>query len=216
LATRRKVLSAASELFSADGYSATSISAIGGLSGVRAASIYHAFGSKEGLLAAVVEHAADAFFDTLPDPVAHPGGLWGALADVSDAFAVRPEFLRLLMLLAVERRQGDPEILRTALAVRVRARSWIGEGLMPWLAHLPPAAQREVVGRMSRLVLMLLDGAFIARQLEASVADVRQLFALIVTAGRATLPEVIAQVVAQVTAQVSNYVTEQEREADHD
>ncbi|ODU07444.1 MAG: hypothetical protein ABS81_01480 [Pseudonocardia sp. SCN 72-86] len=80
-------------MFSENGYSATSISALAAASEVRAASIYHAFGSKEGLLAAVVEEAADNFFATPPDPAAHTGGIWGALADVAEMFAVRPEFL---------------------------------------------------------------------------------------------------------------------------
>lgn len=189
------MLAAASELFSGGGYSATSTAAIAKAAGVRVASIYHQFESKEVLLAAVLEQAADGFFETLPDTRTHPEGLWGALAAVADSFAVRPEFLRLLLLLAVERRQGDPEILRTAVAVRTRARVWLGDGLAPYIADLSVPAQDEVTRRMSRLIVMMLDGAFVARQLDATYDDVQELFDVLVTAARAALPKIVDQVI---------------------
>jgi AcrR family transcriptional regulator len=194
LATRQKVLAAASELFSGDGYSATSTAAIAKAAGVRVASIYHQFESKEILLAAVLEQAADGFFATLPNTRTHPAGLWGALAAVADSFAARPEFLRLLLLLAVERRQGDPEILRTAVGVRTRARAWLGDGLRPYIADLSVTQQDEVTRRMSRLIVMMLDGAFVARQLDASYDEIPELFDVLVIAARAALPEIVDQV----------------------
>ncbi len=192
-ATRAAVLRAASALFVADGYSATSIARIAAAADVRSASIYHAFGSKEGLLAAVVEETAERFFETLRAPGTHPDGFFGELAEVAEAFSGRPEFLRLLIMLAVERRDGDPEILGTALAVRGKALAWIASSLRPHLAGLPPEAAADVSARMSRLLLMMLDGAFVARQLEPSGADVGDLFGLISVSTRATLAELVAQ-----------------------
>ncbi len=190
-ATRASVLRAAAGLFTSDGYSATSISAIAAAADVRSASIYHAFGSKERLLAAVVEESAGDFFATLRTPGTDPDGFPGELADVAEVFSTRPDFLRLLIMLAVERRDGDPEILRTALQVRARARAWIADALRPHLADLPTGAVGEVSERMSRLLLMMLDGAFIARQLETSELDVRPLFDLIALAADATLRELV-------------------------
>ena len=63
--TRAKALEVAAELFASQGYSATSISSIAQAAGLHAASLYHAFGSKEGLLAAVVQHASDEFYGYL-------------------------------------------------------------------------------------------------------------------------------------------------------
>ena len=62
--TRQRVLRAASELFSARGFAGTSISAIRAASGVLPSSIYWEFGSKEGLLAAVLEDAAEQWLTT--------------------------------------------------------------------------------------------------------------------------------------------------------
>lgn len=197
LETQEKILAAASDLFSTVGYSATSMNAIAQAADVRVASIYHAFATKEVLLAAVVEKTSDNFFETLPNNRTHSGGLWGALADVADSFAVRPEFLRLMLLLAVERRQGDPEILRTAVSVRTRARAWLTDGLRPYITDVPEADQDEVVRRMSRLIVMLLDGAFVARQLDATAEEVRELFELLVTSARAALPQIVEQVTHQ-------------------
>jgi AcrR family transcriptional regulator len=197
LETRESVLTAAASLFARDGYSATGMAAIAAEADVRAASIYHAFGSKEGLLAAVVERTADDFFALLPEAGTQPDGLWVALAGVGELFAERPEFLRLLIMLAVERRQGDPTILSTALAVRVRGRRWITDAVRPHLGDVAVAVEARVTDRMSRLVLMLLDGAFIARQLDASAADVRSLFDLMVVAARAALPELLHEATTQ-------------------
>lgn len=191
------MLGVASELFAADGYSATSIATIATAADVRGASIYHAFGSKEGLLAAVVEQAADDFFATLPDPSSHSGGLWGAIGEVANIFALQPEFLRLMLLLALERRQGDPEILRTAIDIRRRARAWVCDGLAEPLAHLPPDVRDEVASDMSHLVVMLLDGVFVARQIDASMEEIRPRFDVLVLASRAALPDVIHRVTTQ-------------------
>ena len=61
--TRNRVLEVATELMASRGYSGTTISAISKASGVMPASIYWHFESKEGLLAAVIERAAEAWFE---------------------------------------------------------------------------------------------------------------------------------------------------------
>src|SRR3712207_2719799 len=61
--TRQRVLDAAAELFAAHGFAGTSISAIRKASGVLPSSIYWEFGSKQGILAAVLEDSADRWLD---------------------------------------------------------------------------------------------------------------------------------------------------------
>ena len=61
--TRERVLAVATELMASRGYSGTTISAISKASGVMPASIYWHFESKEGLLGAVIERAAEAWFE---------------------------------------------------------------------------------------------------------------------------------------------------------
>ena len=73
--TRDRVLQVATDLMARRGYSGTTISAISRASGVMPASIYWHFESKEGLLGAVIERAADAWF----------GGAAQAMAQAEEA-----------------------------------------------------------------------------------------------------------------------------------
>ena len=113
--TRERVLRAAFELFSRRGFAGTSISAIRDASGVLPSSIYWEFGSKEGLLEAVLEDAAARWLEQTSEPgrraeerpAASPAERLGdALDHLADAMAERPEFHRLLLLLALERRDA--------------------------------------------------------------------------------------------------------------
>ncbi|MGW3241245.1 TetR/AcrR family transcriptional regulator [Streptomyces sp. NPDC001070] len=55
LSAREELLAAAAELFSAQGYAATTTRAVAERAGMRQASMYHYFGGKEDLLAALLE-----------------------------------------------------------------------------------------------------------------------------------------------------------------
>ena len=126
--TRQRILDAALDLIASNGYSATSIAKISTVAGVQPASIYWAFGSKEGLLAAVMERAAERWFATEsePAPTDSPAHMERALQRWTASISARPEFLRLLLVLSLERRDGDPEILAAAQRARKQARGHIG------------------------------------------------------------------------------------------
>lgn len=107
---RARVLAAAAELFATRGYAGTSIAEIRKLSGAPASSIYWEFGSKEGILGVVLEEAAFRWLDqarqsTVSATARHGGFDGNSLAQAFDYLAVelteRPEFLRLLLLLAL-------------------------------------------------------------------------------------------------------------------
>src|SRR5260370_20703335 len=95
------------------GYAATSISDIRKACGLPPSSIYWHFGSKEGVLAAVMERGANRFFAAIPTSE----DVEGQLAVLSRLQSQHPEFLRLLYMLSLERR-GDPAV--AALVRRVR------------------------------------------------------------------------------------------------
>ena len=85
------------------GYAATSISDIRKACGLPPSSIYWHFGSKEGVLAAVMERGADRFFAAIPT---------GGTADEQLAVTARlqaehRDFLRLFYMLSLER-SDDP------------------------------------------------------------------------------------------------------------
>jgi AcrR family transcriptional regulator len=189
--TREKILGVAAFLLAKQGYAATSISQICRVAKVHPASIYWAFGSKEGLFAAVMEQAAEAFFKGLP-VMAGPGPVAG-FDELARMFEARPEFLRLLLVLSLERRAGDPAILEAARRVRRRATDRIAGALEASIALDDRVRARRICREVARFALMLLDGAFVARQVEPDSTDLREVFRTIDTGVRATLSQLVAE-----------------------
>ena len=70
---RRQIEDVASELFSSRGYAATSMRDIAGALDLRGASLYAHIPSKEAVLAAIVEEAAEAFHDAVRPVAEGPG-----------------------------------------------------------------------------------------------------------------------------------------------
>ena len=204
--TRERVLEAAAKLIGAQGYAATSIARISKASGANPASIYWAFGSKEGLLAAVMERAAERWFDEMralpqaPDP-------WRGLASLAASFEGGPEFLRLMVVLCLERRDGDPAVLEAARRVRTTAADALARTYAGALGLDDHGAGRQVgegigerIGEeLARFTLMLLDGVFIASQIEPDATDLRRAFQLIATAVKATGERMVEDALAPET-----------------
>lgn len=183
--TRERVLEAAARLIGAQGYAATSIAQIARDSGANPASIYWAFGSKEGLLAAVMERAADGFFREV---ALRPrgGDPWQGLAGLAAFFEGGPEFLRLLLVLSLERREGDPTLLEAARRVRRRAADGLAAGFAAALPLDDDLQRRRIAAALARFALMLLDGVFVASQVEPDSTNLERAFELIATGVKAT------------------------------
>src|SRR5512139_175130 len=115
--SRRRIVDAAAALMAERGFAGTSIAAVSQRSGLPSGSIYWHFESKEALLGAVVEDGARRWFDALPrleDLPTDPAERTAALIEAIDAsLEAHPEFLRLLLLIALERSVVAP----TSLAV---------------------------------------------------------------------------------------------------
>lgn len=178
--TREKVLAAARTLIAENGYSATSISMISSASGVKPASIYWAFGSKEGLLAAVLNRAADDFFETnvhLGDPNAT--SIQGLMEVTAETIAAQPDFLRLLLIMSTERKNGDPKILEAARNIRNLSRQAVERQLSPFVSAPNDRLRSAILRDASRLAIMLFDGTFISMQLESNESSVKHLAHLV-------------------------------------
>jgi AcrR family transcriptional regulator len=100
-ATRRRVLDSAVLEFTEFGYSATPVSRIAGRAGVSERLVYSTFGSKRGLLMALLEHFAptpstefDADLDQAADPVTQ---LEIAVGFLSDYYAAAAGVLRITL-----------------------------------------------------------------------------------------------------------------------
>jgi len=191
------VLRAASELFSARGFAGTSISAIREVSGVLPSSIYWEFGSKEGLLAAALEEAAERWLQQARDsiqrakdrPAASAGERLGdALDHLADAMAERPEFHRLLLLLALERRDAGEATLQIVRNVRQLALQGLGRLYLD-TGIVVEGTPEEAMADLTRASLAFFDGALVAAQIDPAKADLRRMFALLRAGVIAAMPQ---------------------------
>ena len=104
--SRESVLDAAERLMAAQGYDAATVAALVDEAGIPASSIYHYFGSKEGVLLAVMQRGAEQFFEALPIPDRRIGSQEKHLAALVEAVAAaldrNPNFLRILVVMATQ------------------------------------------------------------------------------------------------------------------
>src|SRR4029453_3470954 len=166
--SREAVLAAAERLMAAHGYDAATVSRLVEESGIPPSSVYHYFGSKDGVLLAVLERGADRFFASLPlvdervgRPVEHLDAL---VRTVTTVLAEHPDFLRLLVVMAAQPPKGDD---REIHAVINRIRQVALDGLAAQVAlALGPEPPDDGIVRLARFTLAAIDGAFVASQAE--------------------------------------------------
>jgi AcrR family transcriptional regulator len=172
------VLDAAEQLMAEQGYEAATVAALVKASGIPLSSIYHYFGSKNGVLSAVMERGADRFFSSLQLPQERIGTprehLAACVKIAGDALAEHPDFLRLLMALALQPPGGDEHDVRTVVR-RVRETARTGLAAQAALAFgIRPDGRKAK--ELSRVALAYFDGAFIATQSDDG-ADLKRLLA---------------------------------------
>ena len=164
--SREAVLDAAERLMAEHGYEAATVAALVEEAGIPPSSIYHYFGSKEGVLLAVMERGAERFFEALPDLDRRPGTQaehLRALVDIVAATLERhPDFLRILVVMAAQPiNAGEGEVhrvvnrVREMALVRLRVQMEIVFGID---RHSKGADQ------LARFALAAFDGAFVAHQ----------------------------------------------------
>jgi AcrR family transcriptional regulator len=187
--SRARILDAAEQLMATRGYAATSISAICKETGLPATSIYHHFGNKQQLLAAVMERGAQRWFSAMPT--------WGGddidvdqqVITAAEAMAGNPLFLRLFFTLSL-----DSEIDSTAKelidVVRASAYRCFEGVLTEILADYPPELAARMATRLAPFAVALSDGCFFSLQLDTGRSDIRQMYLDLVTAVRAMAPEI--------------------------
>jgi AcrR family transcriptional regulator len=163
--SREAVLDAAERLMAEQGYEAASVAALVAEAGIPASSIYHYFGSKEGVLLAVMERGAERFFAELPALDRRSGSQrehLRALVDVTAATLDRhPAFLRILVVMAAQPVVSDGEVHRVVDRVRELALRRLRRQ-MQLVFGLDPAS--EGADHLARFALAAFDGAFVAHQ----------------------------------------------------
>src|SRR5262245_44032429 len=113
-ASRSRILDAATEIAGERGYEGTSINLVSERSGLPASSIYWHFKDKDELIAAVIDRSFERWRETIAAPVAFPDDASDAevfhlgLRRTGRALAELGDFLRLGLLLVLERRPDEP------------------------------------------------------------------------------------------------------------
>ena len=173
--SREAVLDAAERLIAEHGFEAATVGALVKAAGIPASSIYHYFGSKDGVLLAVMERGAQRYFAELQLPerrLSSPREHLRALLEAATATLERhPDFLRILVVMAVQpSAAGDGEVHRVVERVRELALQRLREQ-MHVVFGLDPAS--DEADHLARFWLSASDGAFVAHQShpQRSVAD---------------------------------------------
>lgn len=164
--SREAVLDAAERLMAAHGYDAATVAALVEEAGVPASSIYHYFGSKEGVLLAVMERGAERFFEALPIPDRRIGSQAEHLAALVEAAAAaldrNPNFLRILIVMATQPvNAAEGEVHRVVNRVREMALDQL-RAQMRVVFGLDPAG--AAADQLARFALAAFDGSFVACQ----------------------------------------------------
>jgi AcrR family transcriptional regulator len=194
--SRELVLDAAERVMAKHGFEAATLARVVEEAGIPMSSVYHYFGSKDGILLAVMERGADRFFADLPEWDRRTGRPAEHLARVVST-AVRtlerhPDFLLLLIVFAAQPPSaGDGQVrgvvgrIRGQALMRLRSQIAIAFGDDP---HSP------VTEQLARFALAAIDGAVVACQADRGVTLERllqPLAASLVASRRALLTKAV-------------------------
>ncbi len=170
--SRELVLDAAERVMARDGFEAATLARVVDEAGVPLSSVYHYYGSKEGVLLAAMQRGAARFFTDLPDRRERAGSptehLRAVIADVVEALERHPDFLRLLIVFAIQPpTTGKGEVAAVVDQVRQEAL----RGLRTQLAIAFGGNKRSrAIDRLARFALAAVDGAFVAARSDRSVS----------------------------------------------
>ena len=164
--SREAVLDAAERLIGEYGYEAASVAALVEDAGVPASSVYHYFGSKEGVLLAVMERGAERYLAEVPAFGRRIGSRQEhlrALVETAASLLERhPDFLRILVVMATQPMgAGEGEVHRVVNRVRELALRRLREQMEIVFALDPQSAAAD---HLARFALAAFDGAFVAHQ----------------------------------------------------
>ncbi|MEV5840731.1 TetR/AcrR family transcriptional regulator [Streptomyces sp. NPDC048179] len=176
--SRRRILDATVEIAGERGYDGTSIAAVSAKCGLPASSIYWHFKDKDDLIAAVIERS----FETWLAAVTLPGEEAGTpqdrvalmAANVARSLVAEPDFLRLGLMLALERRPAEPRGRTVFLQVRAVARQRVAEVV----ADLFPTLAEDDIQTLTTYAVAGADGLFVHREVNGDSVDLVTLFEL--------------------------------------
>lgn len=175
-ASRTRILDAATEIASERGYEGTSIGLVSAKCGLPASSIYWHFKDKDDLIAAVIERSFAHWLSAWEMPPEGTGRerLVSMVMQIAKALLDSPDFLRLGLMLALERRPVEPRARAMFLAVRAQAL----ETLTLAIRDLVPGLTDAQVHQLATYALAGGDGLFVAKEIGGDSVDLLALFEL--------------------------------------
>ena len=174
--SRERILDAATEIAAERGYEGTSIALVSAKCGLPASSIYWHFKNKDDLIAAVIERS---FADWLtawqvPDEGTARDRLVGMALQIAKALLDSPDFIRLGLMLALERRPVEPRARAMFLQARAQTYGDLAETMRGFMPELTEAQVHQLV----TYAIAGADGLFIAKELGGDAVDLLELFEL--------------------------------------
>jgi AcrR family transcriptional regulator len=169
--SRGEILDAALATMSAQGYEGATVAKIASASGLPASSIYWHFGSKAGVLAAVMDRGASEFFAEYDQlfaqeaPAADPRAtLEAAFAASQRAVENHPEFLRLMILLGLSG-QHDEKVAAVVRETSQRGHDSLHALITSAFRGYGPEVSRRVADALVDVAQAYFDGSFLTTQL---------------------------------------------------
>jgi AcrR family transcriptional regulator len=179
-ASRVRILDAATEIASERGYEGTSIALVSAKSGLPASSIYWHFKDKDDLLAAVIERNFARWLSAweMPTEGTESERLVAMGRQIAKAFLDSPDFLRLGLMLALERRPVEPR----ARAMFVDVRAQTQRTLSVAMRELIPGLTDAQLHQLATYAVAGADGLIVAKEIGGDSIDLPALFEMHVIA----------------------------------
>jgi len=174
--SRERILDAATEIAAERGYEGTSIGAVSAKCGLPASSIYWHFKDKDDLIAAVIERSFGTWITAWDVPTDGPveERFVGVAVQTAKALLDSPDFIRLGLMLALERRPEEPRARTMFLQVRAEALRQLTDIFRDLMPELTDADVRQ----LATYAMAGADGLFIAKEIGGDAVDLVALFEL--------------------------------------
>ena len=174
--SRERILDAATEIAAERGYEGASIALVSAKCGLPASSIYWHFTNKDDLIAAVIERSFGDWLKAWQVPVegSPQDRLVGLAMQIAKALLDSPDFIRLGLMLSLERRPIEPR----ARAMFLQARAQTFDQLVETMRGFTPDLTDAQVHQLVTYAIAGADGLFIAKEIGGDSVDLLALFEL--------------------------------------
>ena len=174
--SRERILDAATEIAAERGYEGASIALVSAKCGLPASSIYWHFKNKDDLIAAVIERSFADWTTAWQVPVdgSPRDRLVGLAMQIAKALLDSPDFIRLGLMLSLERRPVEPRARAMFLQVRTQTYNQLAETIRELATDLTKPQIHQLV----TYAIAGADGLFIAKEIGGDAIDLLELFEL--------------------------------------